>query len=62
MLKQYLSQNGKVQPDPSMGRFLAELISKVPQIEQDEFEGMLNANMKVKIFFSCDHKTLVSLQ
>ncbi|XP_014673026.1 PREDICTED: eukaryotic translation initiation factor 3 subunit F-like [Priapulus caudatus] len=38
--------NGRTAPDPSMGRYLAELVSKVPQIEQEEFEQMLNANMK----------------
>ncbi|KAK6173407.1 eukaryotic translation initiation factor 3 subunit F [Patella vulgata] len=38
--------SGKVKTDNTIGRFLMNLINQVPQIDQEEFESMLNSNMK----------------
>jgi len=37
---------GKIAADSVIGRFLMELVMAVPQIEPEEFEQMLNSNMK----------------
>ncbi|KAH9523124.1 Eukaryotic translation initiation factor 3 subunit F [Bulinus truncatus] len=37
---------GKIQSDNVTGRFLLDLVTGVPQIDQDKFEDMLNSNMK----------------
>ncbi|KAK7097676.1 eukaryotic translation initiation factor 3 subunit F-like [Littorina saxatilis] len=37
---------GKVQADTTVGRFLLDLVSSVPKIDPEEFENMLNSNMK----------------
>lgn len=37
----------KIQPDTSIGRYLLDLVNNVPKIEPEEFETMLNSNMKV---------------
>uniref|UniRef100_A0AAV2JQW8 EIF3F/CSN6-like C-terminal domain-containing protein n=1 Tax=Knipowitschia caucasica TaxID=637954 RepID=A0AAV2JQW8_KNICA len=39
------SQSGKVQADNCVGRFLMDLVNKVPTIAADEFENMLNSNI-----------------
>lgn len=36
----------KIQPDTSIGRYLLDLVNNVPKIEPEEFETMLNSNMK----------------
>ena len=43
----YIFQNGEKPADPAMGRFLMSLVSSVPKIDPEEFENMLNSNMKV---------------
>jgi len=37
---------GKVPADTIVGRFLLDLVASVPKIETEEFENMLNSNMK----------------
>jgi len=37
---------GKIPSDSVTGRYLLDLVTGVPQIEQDKFEEMLNSNMK----------------
>lgn len=48
-----LSQSGKVTADNSVGRFLMDLVNKVPTISAEEFENMLNSNINVSAFVSC---------
>jgi len=33
-------------PDVAVGRSLLDLVSSIPKIDPEEFENMLNANMK----------------
>lgn len=42
-----LSQSGKVAADNSVGRFLMDLVNKVPTISAEDFESMLNSNINV---------------
>lgn len=42
-----LSQSGKVAADNSVGRFLMDLVNKVPTISAEDFENMLNSNINV---------------
>lgn len=42
-----LSQSGKVTADNSVGRFLMDLVNKVPTISAEDFENMLNSNINV---------------
>lgn len=42
-----LSQSGKVAADNSVGRFLTDLVNKVPSIPPEDFENMLNSNINV---------------
>lgn len=42
-----LFQANKIPADNRIGRFLLELTTNVPQIAPEEFETMLNSNMKV---------------
>lgn len=42
-----LLKANKIQPDTSIGRYLLDLVNNVPKIEPEEFETMLNSNMKV---------------
>lgn len=47
---------GKEVPDNSVGRRLLELVNSVPKMTPDEFEKMVNSNMKVSrmfYFFFC---------
>jgi len=37
---------GKIQSDNSTGRFLLDLVTGVPKIDEEKFEDMLNSNMK----------------
>ncbi|XP_051865302.1 eukaryotic translation initiation factor 3 subunit F [Pristis pectinata] len=37
--------SGKVSPDNSVGRFLIDLVNKVPKISAQDFETMLNSNI-----------------
>merc|ERR1712154_638484 len=37
---------GKITSDNSTGRFLLDLVTSVPRIEAEQFDGMLNSNMK----------------
>lgn len=41
------SQSGKVAADNSVGRFLTDLVNKVPTISPEDFENMLNSNINV---------------
>lgn len=43
-----LSQSGKVAADNSVGRFLMDLVNKVPTISAEDFENMLNSNINVR--------------
>lgn len=43
----HLSQSGKVTADNSVGRFLMDLVNKVPTISAEDFENMLNSNINV---------------
>lgn len=45
-----LSQSGKVTADNSVGRFLMDLVNKVPTISAEDFENMLNSNINVSAF------------
>lgn len=42
-----LFQSGKVAADNSVGRFLTDLVNKVPTIPPEDFENMLNSNINV---------------
>lgn len=42
-----VSQSGKVTADNSVGRFLMDLVNKVPTITAEDFENMLNSNINV---------------
>lgn len=44
-----LSQSGKVAADNSVGRFLMDLVNKVPTISPEDFENMLNSNINVSV-------------
>ncbi|XP_058877645.1 eukaryotic translation initiation factor 3 subunit F-like [Acipenser ruthenus] len=37
--------SGKVTPDNTVGRFLMDLVNKVPKITAEDFESMLNSNI-----------------
>lgn len=52
-----LFQNNKIPADNTIGRYLMELVSNVPQIDAEEFETMLNSNMKVSIQINCCTRT-----
>ena len=41
-------QAGKIHADSQVGRFLNDLVANVPKMEPEQFEEMLNNNMKVK--------------
>lgn len=51
-----LCQSGKVTADNSVGRFLMDLVNKVPTISAEDFENMLNSNINV----SCPQFLLTS--
>lgn len=40
-------QSGKVMADNSVGRYLMDLVNKVPKISAEDFESMLNSNINV---------------
>ena len=44
-----LPQSGKATADNSVGRFLMDLINKVPTISAEDFETMLNSNINVSV-------------
>lgn len=48
----------KIQPDTSIGRYLLDLVNNVPKIEPEEFETMLNSNMKVSRLYKLLLKTV----
>ena len=50
-----LPQSGKATADNSVGRFLMDLINKVPTISAEDFETMLNSNINVSVhvFSNC---------
>ena len=50
-----LSQSGKVTADNSVGRFLMDLVNKVPTISAEDFENMLNSNINV----SASHRSVL---
>lgn len=37
--------------DNSVGRYLMDLVNKVPKISAEDFESMLNSNINVSAFF-----------
>ena len=45
-------QNGQIPADSSVGRVLMELVNSVPKIGPEDFEEMVNSNMKAshKVF------------
>lgn len=45
----FWSQSGKVAADNSVGRFLMDLVNKVPTISPEDFENMLNSNINVSV-------------
>ena len=45
-------QAGDVPADNITGRYLMDLVNSVPKIDPEQFEEMLNSNMKVRTF-SC---------
>lgn len=48
-------QSGKVAADNSVGRFLMDLVNKVPTISAEDFENMLNSNINVSaVIFSLE--------
>lgn len=53
-----LFQSGKVAADNSVGRFLMDLVNKVPNISPEDFENMLNSNINVRGFLSDKHLLL----
>lgn len=50
-----LSQSGKVTADNSVGRFLMDLVNKVPTISAEDFENMLNSNINVSSFHQLEN-------
>lgn len=52
-------QSGKVAADNSVGRFLMDLVNKVPSISPEDFENMLNSNINVRGFSSAKHLLLI---
>ncbi len=42
--------SGRERPDNSVGRKLLDLVNSVPKMTPDEFEKMINSNMKVNKF------------
>lgn len=58
-----LSQSGKVAADNSVGRFLMDLVNKVPKISPEDFENMLNSNINVRGFSSArKHLSLILIK
>ena len=47
--------SGQERPNNSVGRKLLDLVYSVPKMTPDEFEKMINSNMKVLIFFYLFH-------
>lgn len=47
LLSCFWSQSGKVTADNSVGRYLTDLVNKVPKISAEDFESMLNSNINV---------------
>ena len=45
--KTWLFQAEEKPADPKTGRYLMDLVNSVPKIEPEQFEEMLNSNMKV---------------
>lgn len=41
--------SGRERPDNSVGRKLLDLVNSVPKMTPDEFEKMINSNMKVNL-------------
>lgn len=56
-----LFQSGKVAADNSVGRFLMDLVNKVPNISPEDFENMLNSNINVRGFSSAKHLLLIMI-
>lgn len=46
----FIAQSGERPADPAVGRNLMDLISTVPKIDPEEFDNMLNSNMKVRFY------------
>lgn len=51
--------SGKVAADNSVGRFLMDLVNKVPSISPEDFENMLNSNINVRGFSSAKYLLLI---
>ena len=48
----YVCQSGKQMADNSVGRYLMDLVNKVPKITAEDFETMLNSNINVRNYAS----------
>ena len=48
---------GREMADSSVGRALHDLVQSVPKMDTDEFEKMLNSNMRVSYFTNDDDIT-----
>ncbi len=42
--------SGRENPDNAVGRKLLDLVNSVPKMSPDEFDKMVNSNMKVSLF------------
>ena len=52
-------QHGQTPADSSVGRILMELVNTVPKINPEDFEEMVNSNMKViTIFIICSVRSI----
>jgi len=43
-------QSGKATADNIVGRYLMDLVNKVPTISAEDFETMLNSNINVSVY------------
>jgi hypothetical protein len=46
----FLSQEGQIEPDNSIGRFLADTMASVPRISSDAFDKLFNDSVQVKFY------------
>ena len=46
--------SGREKPDNAVGRKLLDLVNSVPKMSPDEFEKMINSNMKARLLYTFD--------
>ena len=46
-----LSQEGHVEPDNTIGRFLAETVASLPKLSPSAFDKLMNDNVQVRLFY-----------